>query len=73
MLISQRTFCYSVPLVCVCCPLLLRISHGIVAARAGKFIILSNADMPVVAFALKPDEQRSFDEYDIMERLREYR
>ena len=29
--------------------------------------------MPVVAFALKPDEDRSYDEYDIMERLREYR
>ena len=40
---------------------------------AGKFKILSNDDMPVVAFALKPDEDRSYDEYDIMERLREYR
>jgi len=46
---------------------------GMPALPTGKFKILSNDDMPVVAFALKPDEDRSYDEYDIMERLREYR
>ena len=34
---------------------------------------MSNDDMPVVAFRLKPCDKRTYDEFDIMERLREYR
>jgi glutamate decarboxylase len=39
----------------------------------GHFDILSTGDLPVVAFRLKPELQKDYDEFDIMHRLKEHK
>lgn len=39
----------------------------------GHFEILSSGDLPVVAFRLKPELKKEYDEFDIMHRLKEHK